>query len=181
MTEINLFTNFGATEQPEGIAALGIDPLAILAQLVTFLVLFWIVKRFALDSIVNTLEKRRKTIDDGVRLGREMEAAKEQLDEKVAKVLKQARADADAVISDSHEEAGRIIKLAEEGAAQKVETMLNDARAKIDEDIDQARQALEQEMRELIADATEAIISEKLDANKDANLLTRALNKVRSA
>ena len=49
-------------------------PLAILAQAATFLVLFFVIKKFALDGIVSTLEKRRKTIDDGVRLGREISA-----------------------------------------------------------------------------------------------------------
>lgn len=180
MTGISLLTNFGAAEQPEGIAALGIDPLAILAQLVTFLVLFWIVKRFALDSIVNTLEKRRKTIDDGVRLGREMEAAKEQLDDKVAQVLKKARIDADEIIAEGHQKAGEIIKQAEGDATRKVDAMLSDAHAKIDEDIDRAKTELEQEMRELVAEATEVILGEKLNAQKDATLLTKAINKVRA-
>ncbi len=33
---------FGSSEQPQGLAALGLDLLAILAQTVTFLVLFFI-------------------------------------------------------------------------------------------------------------------------------------------
>ena len=62
-----------AAEEPAGIAALGIDPLAILAQAGTFLVLFWVVKKFALNKISATLEERRKTIDQGVRLGQKRE------------------------------------------------------------------------------------------------------------
>ncbi len=180
MNLINLLTILGNTEEPQGIAALGIDPLAILAQAATFLVLFFVIKKFALDKIVATLETRRKTIDDGVRLGREMEAEKERLDEKVAEVLQKARAEADKVIVGGHEEAAEIMKQAEASASQKVDAMLSDARAKIDEDIENARVGLEQEMRILIAEATEAILEEKLDAKKDASLLSRALTRVRS-
>lgn len=180
MNLINLLTILGNTEEPQGIAALGIDPLAILAQAVTFLVLFFVIKKFALDKIVATLETRRKTIDDGVRLGREMEAEKERLDEKVAEVLQKARTEADKVIVGGHEEATEIMKQAEASASQKVDAMLSDAHAKIDEDIENARVGLEQEMRILIAEATEAILEEKLDAKKDASLLSRALTRVRS-
>ncbi len=180
MNITNLLTVFGATEEAQGIAALGIDPLAILAQAFTFLVLFFVIKKFALDGIVATLEKRRKTIDDGVRLGREMEAEKERLDEKIAAALAKAREQADKIIAEGHTEAGEIMSKAETNATRKVDAMLADAHARIDEDIDNARKGLEQDMRLLVAEATELILEEKLDAKKDASLLTRALAKVRS-
>lgn len=174
-----LLTTFGATEEAQGIAALGIDPIQILAQAGTFLVIFWVIKKFALDKVVESLEKRRQTIDDGVRLGREMEAEKQRLDETVEKAMHKAREEADKIIAEAREEAGGIIKEAETTATKKTDTMLAEAHNKIEEDIDRARKGLEQEMRNLVAEATEEIIREKLDAKKDANLLDRALQKVR--
>lgn len=178
MEFLHLLTNFGATEEVSGIGALGIDPLAILAQAVTFLVLFFVIKKFALDGIVKTLEKRRQTIDDGVRLGREMEAEKAQLDEKVDELLRKARTEADGIIAGGQKEASTIIKAAEEAANRKADAILADAHGKITEDIDKARKGLEQEMRALVAEATEVIIEEKLDATKDASLIKRAFARV---
>jgi F-type H+-transporting ATPase subunit b len=178
MEFISLLTTFGATEEVSGIGALGIDPLAILAQAATFLVLFLVIKKFALDGIVQTLEKRRKTIDKGVRLGHEMEAEKEQLDAKVEELLRKARTEADSIISGGQKEAGSIIKAAEEAAGRKADAILEEAHGKIDEDINAARQGLEQEMRALVAEATEVIIEEKLDAKKDEGLIKRAFAKV---
>jgi F-type H+-transporting ATPase subunit b len=172
-------TLFAAVEEPEGIAALGLDPLAILAQAVTFLVAFWIIKRFALEKIVKTLEDRRKTIDKGVLLGREMEAEKAKLDERVAEALKKARLEADKIIQQANQEGGQLIKAAEEKAAKKMETMVADAHAKIEDDLSRARKDLEAEMLALVADATEAIIDEKLDTQKDNALIARALSGVR--
>lgn len=179
MEILGLLTIFGATEEAEGIAALGIDPIAILAQAATFLLLFWVIKRYALDKIVDTLEKRRKTIDDGVRLGREMEAEKERLDQKVEDAMRQARIDADKIIAEAREEAGGVLKEAEASASKKVDAMLAEAHHRIEEDIDRARAGLEKDMRNLVAEATEVIIQEKLDAKKDASLLERAINKVK--
>lgn len=167
-------TIFGATEEVSGIGALGIDPLAILAQAATFLLLFFIIKKFALNGIVSSLEKRRKTIDDGVRLGREMEAEKEKLQETIESLLKEARSQADDIIAGGQKEAGEIIQAAQETATRRVDAMLKDAHNKIDEDLANARKGLEKEMRVLVAEATEIIIEEKLDAKKDASLIKRA-------
>ena len=179
MEFLPLLTIFGATEQASGIAALGIDPLAILAQALTFLVLFFVLKKFAMKGIVDTLEKRRKTIDDGVRLGLEMETEKAKLDEQVEILLQKARGEADKIIAQAHDESGSIVKEAEAKAIAKVEIMLKDAEAKIDEEIIHARKALQQETLTLVADATEKIIQTKLDQRRDAGLIEKALQEVR--
>jgi F-type H+-transporting ATPase subunit b len=165
--------------ETSGIGALGIDPLAILAQAVTFLILFFVLKKFALKGIVETLEKRRKLIDKGVKLGVEMEAEKAKLDDKVEVVLKKARQEADDIIAQAHEESGAIVKEAETKAVEKVDSMIVDAHNKIDSDIKQARKDLEKETLRLIATATETIIKEKLDINKDAKLIDQALKEAK--
>ncbi len=180
MEFIHLLTVFGATgEEPQGIAALGIDPLAILAQMATFVVLFIVIKKFALDKIIANLEERRKTIDDGVRLGQEMEVEKEKLTEAVEATMQKARTQADEIIAQAHEESGELVKAAEAKAGDKVETMLSDAQAKIDSEVKRAKKDLEKETLELVARATESIIKEKLDATKDAKLMTRSLEEAR--
>lgn len=173
-------TIFAATgEEAQGIAALGIDPLAILAQAVTFLVLFWVIKKFALDKIVASLEERRKTIDKGVTLGVEMEKEKAELDEKVEELLQKARRESDKIIAESQQEAGAIIKQAEQDAARKADTILAEANNRIAEDVERAKKDLKREMVELVGIATEAIIREKVDAQKDAKLIERVLQETR--
>ena len=179
MEMIQILTIFGSSEQPQGIAALGIDPWAILAQAVTFLLLFWVIKKFALDKIVATLEERRKTIDKGVRLGRKMEAEQEKLSQEIEKQLKKARNEADKILAESREEANAIIREAEEVASRKASSLLADAHAKIEEDIIDARSKLEKDIRELVAEATAIIIEEKIDAEKDMSMIESAISRAR--
>lgn len=178
MEILSLLTSFGAAEEVQGIGSLGIDFLAILAQAATFLLLFVIIKKFALEKIVKTLEARRKTIDDGVRLGREMESEKELLEEKIAEALQKARKEADKIIESGRTESAAVIKAAEHTATTKADAIIADAKVNIEENIAKARIGLEQEMRVLVAEATEAIIEEKLDAKKDESLIKRAFAKV---
>lgn len=175
-----VITNFAVTEgaasESAGIAALGIDPLAILAQAVTFLLLFWVVKRFALEKIVATLEERRQTIDKGVRLGIAMQAEQDKLAATIEQKLQQTRAQADVILAEANQEAGAIVKKAGTSAQANVETILADARARIDDDVQRARRELQREVTSLVADATEVIIGEKLDETKDDALIKRALS-----
>lgn len=174
-----LFAATEAAEEAEGIAALGLDPLAILAQALTFVVLFWIVKKYALEGIVNNLEERRKTIDKGVNLGIAMQAEQEELNQRIELELQKARKEADAILTDANKEAGSIIKAAEEKASTKVEGMIADAHARIDDDIRKAKKDLESEVATLVAYATETVLGEKIDGKKDDELIKRALAGVK--
>lgn len=168
-----------AAEESAGIAALGIDPLAILAQAGTFLVLFWIVKRFALEKIVASLEERRKTIDEGVSLGYQMAEEQARLEEKIEAELRKTRDKADSIVAEAHKEAGEVLKAAEDSASSKVDAMLVEAHIKIEDDMKRAKQDLEKDILGFVADATDIIIGEKLDVKKDDALIKRALRSAK--
>lgn len=168
-----------AAAEPEGIAALGIDPLAILAQAVTFLLLFFLIKKFALGKIVKTLEDRRKTIDKGVLLGLEMEKEKTELDNRVEEILAKARGEADKIIAGGQKEAGELLKQAEDDAKRKADALMADAHNRITEDIEKAKDELKRDMVNLVSHATAAVIREKVNADKDAKLIENILEEVR--
>lgn len=175
MTNI-LLTQFAAEEaEASGIAALGFDPKAFLIQLITFLLIFYILKRFAFGRIVDLLEKRRKTIEDGVTLSAKMAQEKEKLDKEVSRLRVEARKDAEQLLDDTKAQATAILKEAEANAAERANQIIEEARAKIDDETDRARRKLEKEMVGLVVEATEAVTREKLDAKKDSVLITEAL------
>ncbi len=182
MNILNNLQFFGAEAfgEPQGIATLGIDLKALILQLITFLLFFFLVKKFALTPIAKILEERRTKIDEGIELGFEMELEKQKLDEQINEKLNKARAEGDKIIAEAQAESGVIIRDAEAQAQRKAEAILADAHAKIEEDVARAKKGLEKEVLGIVADATEAIIHEKLDAKKDASLIERALKGARS-
>jgi len=179
LTHIHTFAE-ATTAEPEGIAVLGIDIKVILLQAGTFLLLFFIIKKFALENIVSTLEQRRKTIDKGVSLGIEMQHAKSGFDKELKEMQHKARIEADKILAAAHQEAGEIIKAGETSAAVKVDGILKDASARIEREMQTARKELRGEMLSLVSEATEVILDEKIDAKKDASLIERALSRVRA-
>jgi F-type H+-transporting ATPase subunit b len=163
------------SSESEGFAALGFDAQAFLVQLITFLLVFFVLKRYAFGPVVSTLEKRRKTIEEGLSLTSEMRAQREKLEGEIVEARKKVRKEADEIIASSHEQAGSVLKEAEEAAQRKIDAMLADAHKKIEEETERARRALEKDVVDLVVRATEAVAREKIDAKKDSELISRAL------
>jgi F-type H+-transporting ATPase subunit b len=158
-----------------GIGALGISPSAFIIQLITFVLVFLLLKRYAFGPIIRLLEERRKVIDEGVKAGQQMAKEREKLEQEIAQVMRDARIEADKIIATGNKEAREIMREAEKGAQRKVEAMLTDAEARIAEESQQARKRLEKEIVGLVSEATEAIVEEKVDPKKDADLIDKAL------
>jgi F-type H+-transporting ATPase subunit b len=151
----------------------------LLLQAITFLILFSLLKKYAFGPIMKMLDERRQAIDDGVRLGREMEKEKSELDRQVSGQLQEARKEADRIIASAHQEAGDVLRSAEEAANDKARRIMEDAKARLDQDAKRTREGLLTETLRLVADATEAVIDEKLDAPGDARLIERAVSGAR--
>lgn len=169
-------TTFASSEAgASGIGALGVDFKAFLIQLITFILAFLVLRRFAFGPIVKLLNERRDIIESGVKLGEEMKKERARLDDQVEKELHNARVEADGIISSAHDTGKSAIREAEEKAREKAAAVLADAETKIAQDTARARKGLEKELVGLISEATEAIIGEKVDAKKDASLIEKAL------
>ncbi len=164
-------------DSSSGLGSLGIDAKAFVIQLITFLLAFWVLKRFAFGPIAAMMERRRQTIEEGVALGEQMKKDKAALDARVAEELAKARTEADGIIAGAQETSREVVREAEEKATQKAAGILKAADELVASETQRARKRLEGEIVGLIADATEVIIGGKVDAKKDAQLIDRALKE----
>jgi len=171
---ILLPTQFAA-ETSSGIGALGVDGRALVIQLVTFALAYWVLRRFAFKPILKVLQDRRDLIESGVQIGEQMKKDQAALEATIAKALQDARAQADGIIADAEEASKQTVREAEDKARAKAAGILTEAEQRIVAETKRARKQLEGELVGLISDATEVIIGEKIDATKDAQLIDRAL------
>lgn len=161
--------------ESSGIGALGVNPSAFVVQLITFLIVFLLLKKFAFTPIIKLLNERAKVIDDGVRMGLKMEKAKAKLDEDIASSMREARVEADKIIAGGHKEAREIVREAEKAAQRKADSILADAEVRLKEEEAHARRNLEKEIVGLVSEATEAVVGEKIDSKKDTAIIKKVL------
>ncbi|HEY1835233.1 MAG TPA: F0F1 ATP synthase subunit B [Candidatus Saccharimonadales bacterium] len=172
---INGLTQFA--DSSSGIGALGIDGKALIIQVITFLLAFWVLQHWAFKPIIKVMERRRETIEKGVKLGEQMQKEKVELEAKVAKALHEARAKADEIVAAAHDQGRQTVAAAENNAREKAEGLIASAEDRIKQEATRARKQVEKELIGLVSDATEAIIDEKVDAQKDAALIDRAMKE----
>lgn len=169
-----LLTQFGESSS-SGLGALGVDGKAFIIQLITFVLAFLVLKKWAFKPITKMLDERRKTIEAGVNLGEQMKKDQVALEAKVAQELAKARTEADGIIASAEETSRQTIRDAEGKAADKAAAIVREGEERAASEMTRARKKLETEIVGLVSDATEAIIGEKVDATKDAALIDRAL------
>ncbi len=173
--------HFGAESSASGIGALGVSGQALVIQLVTFLLAYFVLRKYAFKPILKVLQERRDIIDSGVKLGEEMQKQRTELDQKVAATLHDARRQADGILSEANDAARESQRETEDKARKKAELIQTEAHTRAEQEIIHMRKQLEQEVVNLISDATEAIIVEKVDATKDSALIDRALKQQKQA
>ena len=172
---LNIPTNFA--DSGSGLGALGLDSKALIIQVITFLLAFWALQHWAFKPIVKIMDQRRKTIEDGVNLGEQMKKDKAALEAKVANELAKARTEADGIIAEANETARQTIREAEEAAGRKADTIVKEGQDRALGEMARARKQLESQIVGWVSDATEAVIGEKVDAQKDAAIIERVLKE----
>jgi F-type H+-transporting ATPase subunit b len=117
----------------------GLTPGKLIAQIITFGLVYFVLNRYAFGPVTAMLEARRKRIADG-----------ESKLEKIARDLAAAEENARAIIGKADAESNRLIKEAGEGAALLAEKKRQEAIAEANGIIAKSREAARLEQEQLI-------------------------------
>src|SRR3989344_8262437 len=118
----------------EVLAKLGIDWKLLLAQAVNFAVLFWVLRRFAYQPMLDFLEKRTVRIERGLKDAEAATAKLSELEVKEKAVLGEARTEAKAIIAAAEESAKKRDTEHTLATEAKVKRLLEEAEVKIREE-----------------------------------------------
>lgn len=133
---------------------LGIDPKLLLAQLINFAILVFVLKKFLYKPVIAMLEKRKKEIDEGLKLSEKMKDEEEKLEDKHRKVIETARKEAKEIVEEAKKQAKgqtkEIIERAHKEAADIIE--------KAKEQVIISRKGSEKELREEAVNMAVAMI-----------------------
>jgi len=129
----------------------GVNPVLLGAQIINFLILLYLLKRFAYKPIFKMLDDRKKTIAEGIKNAQLATKTLEKAGEEERKILKGAQEEAQKILLDAKNQADALILESRDKTRVQVDQMISDARAKIAED------AREMEKRLAISTAAMAV------------------------
>jgi F-type H+-transporting ATPase subunit b len=156
-----------------GISSLGINLKSFIFQLITFLIVLLILRRWVFPKLVATLEARRKTLEESLVQARQTEETLHQAETKAGEILKQARTQADAALAEAGSKAEEIIAKGEAAAAERAARIIKEAEARLGQE-----RELRKELAGLVAIATEKVLAKKLDEREDRALIERSLKEI---
>jgi F-type H+-transporting ATPase subunit b len=149
----------------------GINPGLLLAQIVNFIVLFWLLNRFAFPALRRTLDDRAATIRQGVenaeRARNELAKAQQSADE----IILDARRQGQQIITEATIAGQRVRAQIEAEARTSAEGIIQQAELRIRQEEAQARNALRQQVADLAIDAASRVVGESLDGPRQRRLV----------
>src|SRR3989344_3734981 len=99
----------------------GVQPVLLVAQIVNFLIILFILRKFFFGPITKVLEDRRQKIEEGLKNAETIERKLEETEEKTAKILEDAANQAKQVIDGAKSHSQEIVNEAQKEAAKTLE------------------------------------------------------------
>jgi F-type H+-transporting ATPase subunit b len=155
--------------------ALGLNWQAFLLNTAAFLVTAFIVGKYVFPPLTKALDAKKDELEAALRHEKDAQLVLEKAEHGAADILAQARVSADEIVATAHAEASEQIETARSKAASQTERIVTEARQQLARDVLAARRALKTDTAKLVASATETVLNEKLDEERDAAIIGRSL------
>jgi len=159
---------------------LGIDWKLFIAQLFNFLILFFILKTFAWKPILEALEGRRKKIAQGIENSELAQEKLETIDIQKERVITEARIKASQIIEESKAKAEKIRAEKNKITQQEIDKQIAEAKVKIKTAQEASYQALQNDLANLITDATGKVI-QNIDIRQQDKLVQEAIKDLQKS
>ena len=157
-----------------------LDPGLFIWTIITFLVLFSLLKKFAWTPILQALEKREEEIKTSLKAAEKARGELVNLNDKSEKILAEARSEAQQIRLEAKSSAEKIkseIRLKAEEESKKV---LDDAQHQIKIEKDKAIGEIRQEVVTLSILVAEKLIGKNLSIDDNEQLIKDSLEKLRN-
>lgn len=165
----------------ELIETLGLDWKLLLAQIVNFFILLWILKRFAYKPILEALERRRDRIAQSERHADAIAKNLEQSKEEREKLLARARKEAQSIIAASEAQGKKLQEEMVASAKKDVEKIVADAHTEINRAREKMLADAREEVASMVVVASSKVLERQIDEKVNAALIASALEKLTTA
>ena len=153
---------------------LGVDWRLILIQSVNFIVVAFLLYRFAFKPVLRTMDERQQKIADGLQYAEEMKEKLAEAERKQQEILRKAQQDAQQVVAEARSSAKDFYDRQTQEAAAKVEQMLERGRQANELEHQKMLADLRQEVARLVVQTSAKVLDKELSASERTNLNSRA-------
>jgi F-type H+-transporting ATPase subunit b len=157
---------------------LQLDLAQIVSQAVSFVLLVWVLRRFAWRPLLGMLDQRRAHIEEELRAVAQRRAETEALQREYTQRLAKIEEEARVKIQQAVLEAKRIGMEVQEEARAQAQAVLAKANETIALEVAKAKITLRDQMADMTMDAVERLLKHKLDPATDQKLIESIFDEI---
>lgn len=147
------------------------DPGLFIWTILTFLVLLWLLKRFAWGPLMAALDRREQVIAGAVEDARKAKEELERVKSDAAKLLTEARQEAGGIVTRARADADRFREELRVKALTEAEALVQNAEKRIQQETSRAVQQLRQEAVELSVAIAEKLLHRNISREDNERFL----------
>jgi F-type H+-transporting ATPase subunit b len=145
----------------------GVSLPTLIAQMVNFCLVAFVLYKFAVKPVAATLDERRKKISDGLQYAEEMKAQLAEAERERAETIKQAAIDAQKILTESREQSKEMIEQKTQEAGVQAEAIIRKASEATELERQKMLSDVRQEVARLVVATSSKVLSRDLsDAEK---------------
>jgi len=157
---------------------LGIDWKVLLAQIVNFAILLFVLKKFAYRPLLKILNERREKIDEAIRRSRSVDEKMAEIEALKERILAAARAESEEILKKAEEAARKIQEEMLRDAHYKSEKLLQEAEKKIQAEREKIFQEVKKDIAGVVALAVEKSVGDLVGRETQEKMIKEALKIV---
>lgn len=157
---------------------LGIQPQAILMQMINFVILFVVLGKLLYKPISNMLEKRRKEIEEGVNLTEKMKIEDEKMTIKREKLMETARAEAHTLLVDAKAQSKEEEKNIVAAAHKEAQDIIQKAKLETEREHESLTAAIRSEAALLAGDMVRRMLAGGLSAEEQHKIIAKSIKEI---
>lgn len=150
---------------------LGIDWRLLAAQIVNFLILVYVLKRFVYTPMLRFLEERRKKIEEGLSHAEKSEELHRKVKVEVEEIVLKAKRQAKEIVDEAHTQAKHTHKTIVEQAHSDAHEIVQSAKKQSEEERQAYIARFQTEIAELVVLAAEKVVGKKWNGEEDRKMI----------
>ncbi|NMC35902.1 F0F1 ATP synthase subunit B [Candidatus Beckwithbacteria bacterium] len=157
---------------------LGINPLYLISQIVSFGVLLFLLNKFLYKPILRKLDERASLIKKGAKAAEANLQTQEKIEQERQKTLKQTQKEVSLILNQARKDAKLMQEELVAQAKAEAEKIMAKKQAEIDEQLARQEKTLHDKMADLSVQVSKKVLQEYLDPKTQQKILDTQLNKI---
>ena len=156
----------------------GLNPYLTIAQIINFLVLFFIFKKFLYPPLFKVMKKRQELAKESIDNAEKSKLLLEDAAKKEKEIIKDAKKSANAILEDAREQQNDILIKAQEEAKKQTERIIQEAREQITRETREAQKELSKQVSMLSVKILRESLSSVFTAKEQEELVSKLLKNI---